>query len=168
MPGNSKKYEMDDSARRARLENALLQPGAFSALLNAPRHKLADDEFGRVNAAIKALRREERGEREVMNADITNLIGTSLIRQGVLPIFDPKVVSFGFDPEAPFPTFSGYLPPAREDVIHMFCGDAVVAFFFDDPTGFIAHGYRIVGDLTAFGADPYDPQGRPQWGRIWY
>jgi hypothetical protein len=160
---------MDDSARRARLEDALLQPGAISRLVNAPRHKLTGDEFDRIRAAIKALRREKSGGREIMDADVANLIGTSLVRQKVLPKFDPKTVSFGFDPEVPFPTRSGYSAEGVGPfVVHMFCADAVVAFFFSDSTGYVTEGYRVVGDLTLFGAEAYNPVGLPQWGKIWY
>lgn len=157
---------MDNSARRA-LENAILMtPGSIARIVNAPRHKLTSEEFDRVDAAIKALRRE--GERVILGADVSNLIGTSLVKQEVLPIFEPEKVSFGFDPSAPFPMGSGYNPVARKHIIHMFCDDAIVAFFFHDPTGYIAYGYRVAGDLMAFGSEAFHPLDQPMWGRIYW
>lgn len=149
--------------RLQRLEQAILAPGGIAKLINAPRHRLTDEEFLRVKTAVNNLCRDSN-ERQLLDPDIGALIGKSLVKQEVLPVYS-DAISFGFDPKAPWPD-CGYFASAREYLTHMFCGDAVVAFFLlDQDTGFIPEAFRVAGDLTVLGAPPCPP-GPPVWGRI--
>jgi hypothetical protein len=151
--------------RLQRLEEAILSSGGITKLIEAPRHELTEEEYKRVKNAVNSLCRDTN-ERQFLDADIGALIGRSLVKQGVLPVFS-EAISFGFDPNAQWPV-CGYLPPARNYLTHMFCKDAVVAFFLvDQQTGMIYEAYRVAGDLTDFGAPPYSGDA-PMWGRIRY
>ena len=163
----SNEWEVDAKIKGVmdQLQQAILAPGGIAALSNAPRHCLTNEEYERVKVAVNCLCRDKI-ERHFLGDDIGALIGRSVVKQGVIVL--SKCITFGFDAKAPWP-FCGYRQGTRAYLGHMFCDDAVVAFFFaDQQTGMVSEAHRVAGNLAAFGAPPqFDPIS-PVWGRIRY
>jgi hypothetical protein len=159
----------EESERMSKLEQALLAPGGFAKLLNAPRHRVSEDEYKMIRGAIDGLDRKTPGPgRQLMDPRCGALLAKSLLNQGVLPPgTDTSAISAGFDPDAPFPTHSGYNLAAREHMVHLFCGEAVVAFFLlDHVTGGVTEAYCVQGCLSDFDAS-FDADNDFKWGRVW-
>ena len=156
------------NARLANLEAAILAPGGIARLLAAPRHGLTTADWARLASACRCLDRC-LGHRVFLEQEIVNLLVQSLTHQGVLP---PNItqstdhqLAGGFDPTAP----QTYEAIPNHLLLHLFCGDAVVALLFNpnDETGYVPEAFCVHGRLSEMDAN-FDPEkGAPRLGRVW-
>lgn len=156
----------DESARRAWLEKAILEtPGAFKAILDMPRHGVEQDRWDAVLSASAGLDRESPGRKFVPPEDSATLV-RSLVKQEVLPpgryLSD---VTVGFDPD-PKLVPDARSPTARRSMVHLFCGDVVIALFNLDKVGFVPEAFCVGGGLWHLDSS-IDKRATYQWGRVW-
>ena len=159
----------EESQRLSSPEQAPFAPGFVTRALSAPRHEVTNGQYQMILGGIGNLDRNAPSlGRQLMAEHCGILLVKSLQKQGVLPqTANTRSISAGFDPEAPFPTLSGYNPVARDKIVHLFCGNAVIAFFFmNHATGHVSEAYCVKGCLSDF--DPsFDADNACKWGRVW-